>query len=223
MTSLCMARTSNSGSRSNPGTTAEACSSPTIFTLGRSTVQERLDHATGLIDRAGYLDLTAGLADIADFAAAMPTEGFYSSVNTAPGHVGAGLVFDRPEAVAEVLEALESRRAALVVVPSGTGKSALAWLAAYHSRHTVRWYGLRSLRQGDVGRIATLARRLEATTARPVGFVLDDAGRDTTDGWDDLIKEVEQTPGLFALATVREEDVFLLATATRIRPTSGCG
>lgn len=86
-----------------------------------------------------------------------------------------------------------------------------------------RWYRLRSLRQGDVGRIATLARRLEATTARPVGFVLDDAGRDTNDGWDDLIKEVEQTPGLLALAKVREEDVFLLATATRIRPTSGCG
>lgn len=195
---------------------------PAIFTLGRSTVQERLDHVTGLIDPAGYLDLTAGLADIADFAATMPIEGFYSGVNTAPGHVGAGLVFDRPEAVAEVLEALESRRAALVVGPSGAGKSALAWLAAYHSRHMVRWYRLRSLRQDDVGRIATLVRRLEATTARPVGFVLDDAGRDTTDGWDDLVKEVEQTPGLLALATVREEDVFLLATATRtraIRPT----
>jgi len=195
---------------------------PAIFSLGRTDVQERLDHAAGLIDPAGYLDLTAGLADVADFTAAMPAEGFYSGVNTAPGHVGAGLVFDRPEAVAEVLEALESRRAALVVGPSGAGKSALAWLAAYHSRHTVRWYRLRGLREGDVGRIATLAKRLEATTARPVGFVLDDAGRDATDGWDGLVKEVEQTPGLLALATVREEDLFLLATATRtraIRPT----
>lgn len=197
-------------------------SPPAISTLGRTDVQERLDHAAGLIDPTGYLDLTAGLADVADFTAAMPTEGFYSGVNTAPGHVGAGLVFDRPEAVAEVLEALESRSAALVVGPSGAGKSALAWLAAYHSRHTVRWYRLRGLRQGDVGRIATLAKRLEATTARPVGFVLDDVGRDATDGWDDLVKEVEQTPGLLALATVREEDLFLLATAARtraIRPT----
>lgn len=135
---------------------------PAIFSLGRTDVQERLDHAAGLIDPAGYLDLTAGLADVADFAAAMPAEGFYSGVNTAPGHVGAGLVFDRPEAVAEVLEALERRRAALVVGPSGAGKSALAWLAAYHSRHTVRWYRLRGLRQSDVGRIATLAKRLWA-------------------------------------------------------------
>lgn len=96
-------------------------SPPAIFTLGRTDVQERLDHAAGLIDPTGYLDLTSGLADVADFTAAMPTEGFYSGVHTSPGHVGAGLVFDRPEAVAEVLEALESRRAALVVGPSGAG------------------------------------------------------------------------------------------------------
>ncbi|WP_163233917.1 hypothetical protein [Caulobacter rhizosphaerae] len=192
-----------------------------VAMLGRTDVQARLDLARSLIDPAGYLALTAGLAELADFTTPLPVGGFYEGVNTAPGHVGAGLVFERPEAMADVLGALEERRAVLIAGPSGAGKSALAWLAAHHSRHAVRWYRLRGLLVADVGRVAELARRLDANPDRPVGFVVDDVGRDDTAGWDTLVREAETNPGVLLIGTVREEDLFLLSTASRtptVRP-----
>ncbi|MFG1352770.1 hypothetical protein [Xanthobacter autotrophicus] len=189
--------------------------------LGRSDVQARIDSLEGLIDPAAYLELTQGLADLADFATPLPGAGFYEGVNVAPGHVAAGLVFERAEPMADLLAGLEQRRVALVAGPSGAGKSALAWLAAHHTRHAVRWYRLRRLQPEDVARIALLARRLDVDPQRPVGFVVDDVGRADTAGWDALVREIESLPGVMAIGTVREEDVFLLATAARtptVRP-----
>lgn len=189
--------------------------------LGRSDVQARIDSLEGLVDPAAYLVLTQGLADLVDFATPLPEGGFYEGVNVAPGHVAAGLVFERAEPMADLLAGLERRRVALVAGPSGAGKSALAWLAAHHTRHAVRWYRLRRLQTEDVARIVLLAQRLDVGTQRPVGFVMDDVGRADTAGWDTLVREIESVPGLMAIGTVREEDVFLLATAARtpvVRP-----
>gem|GEM_PF-2537380 len=192
-----------------------SAASSAIAALGRSDVQSKIDSVQSLFDPDAYLTLTAGLAEMADFARPVQSEGFYEGVNTSPGHVGAGLVFERPEAMADVLSALEGRRVALIAGPSGSGKSALAWLAAHHSRHAIRWYRVRRLLLDDVGKLAALARRLDATPARPVGFVVDDAGRDDTAGWDMMVREVDANPGILLVGTVREEDVFTLETASR--------
>lgn len=190
--------------------------------LGSSDVQERIDAVSGVVDPAGYLTLTGGLCDIANFGESLASADFYSGVNVMPGHVGAGLVFERPEHTTEILEALESRRAALVAGPSGAGKSALAWLAAYHTRHAVRWYRVRRVGPEDVSRLVQLARILDARPERPVGFMVDDVGHEETAGWDALVRETEVLAGLLLLGSVREEDVFTLSTAARvpiIRPT----
>ncbi|MFY8210797.1 MAG: hypothetical protein ACOVOE_16010 [Caulobacter sp.] len=187
---------------------------PDVGRLGRTDVQRELDAVSSLIDPAGYLALTAGLADIADFASPMPGDSFYEGVNVAPGHVGAGLVFERPEATAALLEALGRRNAVLVAGPSGAGKSAVAWLTAYQSRHAIRWYRLRRVLPGDIARIAALAKRLDASPDRPIGLVVDDVGGEDTTGWDALVKEVEASAGLLVIGTAREEDLFVLKTAT---------
>jgi len=190
-------------------------------TLDRSDVQGLIDRTRTIVDPDGELRLTAGLAERADFKSPLPDTGFYEGVDVMPGHVGAGLVFARPEAIAQVVDALRSKRYGLIVGPSGSGKSALAWLCAHHTRHAVRWYRLRGLRGDDVAKLSMLAEFLQASVERPVGFVIDDVGRVETMGWDLLVREVEANPGLLAIATAREEDVFVLATAARtptVRP-----
>lgn len=184
--------------------------------IGATTVQAIIDSIGGIVDPQGYLSLTGGLCEVANFDEISTPADFYSGVNVVPGHVGSGLVFDRPHLTVEVLEALEAKRVALVAGPSGAGKSALAWLAAFHTRHAVRWYRIRKVAIEDIGRLAQLARLLDARTERPVGYMIDDVGRTSTAGWDALVRESESVPGLLLLGTVREEDVFTLSTASSV-------
>lgn len=191
-------------------------------TLGATDVQRQIDTAHGIIDPAGYLALTKGLCEIANFAEPLSSSDFYLGVDVLPGHVGAGLVFKRPTPMAEVLEALERERAVLISGPSGAGKSALAWLAAYHTRHAVRWYRVRHLRHEDVASLVQLVHLLEGTPERPIAFVVDDVGRENTSGWDELAFEAKAHAGIMLLGTIREEDLFTLETATKtrvVRPT----
>jgi len=208
------------GLRHRAGEAADANFSATAEAavgLDVATVQDEIDGVQAVVDPVGYAELTGGLCDLADFDAPLDTGGFYSGVDVQPGHVGAGLVFDRPETTESVFEALAAQRCALVAGPSGAGKSAIAWMSAFAMRHVVRWYRVRVLQAEDVGKLAQLARLLEATAARPVGFVVDDVGRDATAGWDVLVREVKATPVLLAIGTVREEDVLTLETGGQTR------
>lgn len=185
-------------------------------TLDASTVQAHLDALGRLSDPERWDRFADDLCVLAEFHAPVEKTDFYSGVNVMPGHVGAGLVFDRPAEVAGLTGALETGGAALVAGPSGAGKSALSWLAAYETRHAVRWYRVRDLNRDKVSRLLAFAIALDVDPARPVGFVVDDAGRDATGGWDFLVEEAANRPGLRVLGSVREEDVFLLATAGRV-------
>lgn len=184
--------------------------------IGATTVQAIIDSIAGIVDPQGYLSLTEGLCEVANFDEISTPADFYSGVNVVPGHVGSGLVFDRPHLTVEILEALEAKRVALVAGPSGAGKSALAWLTAFHTRHAVRWYRIRRVATEDIGPLVQLARLLDARIERPVGYMIDDVGRTSTAGWDALVRESESVPGLLLLGTVREEDVFTLTTASTV-------
>lgn len=189
--------------------------------LGATDVQRLIDGVQRVLDPLGRFKLADGLCEAANFHEALNAPDFYSGVNVMPGHIGAGLVFDRPAETADILEALEAQGAVLVAGPSGAGKSALTWLAAYHTRHAVRWYRVRRLGEPDVPRLVQLARLLDAGPGRPVGFVIDDVGRTGTAGWDMLVSEIQAIAGLLVLGSVREEDIFLLGTAATtpiIRP-----
>ncbi|WP_165191651.1 hypothetical protein [Caulobacter soli] len=193
-----------------------------VGSLGATEVQGRVDAIGALVDIKGHLALMATFCEIADFGASVQASDFYSGVDVVPGHVGAGLVFERPDLTAALLEGLEDRRSVLVAGPSGAGKSALAWLAAYQTRHAVRWYRVRSATSDDVAKLIQMARLLEVGPQRPIGLMIDDVGRDaSTSGWDQLVRETGFAPGLLVLGTVREEDVFPLQTLARtvvVRP-----
>jgi len=153
-----------------------------------------------------------GVAEPIDFVTPLDEERFFEGVNVLPGHIVAGLPIERPAEVSDLVEGLFVRRAALIRGPSGSGKSALLWLSAYSTRHTVRWFRIRSLREADVPSLVRLAKGARPTTRCPVGFAVDDLGNDWTSGWDRLLRELLVLPGVLLLGAVREEDTLLLAS-----------
>ena len=189
--------------------------------IGANDVQGVVDDVLRMVDRDGIeAAVSAGLCQPVTFAP-VDAPGFYDGVDVTPGHVGAGLVLDRPDVTAEVSRGLQRRGAALVAGPSGSGKSAVAWLAAHASRHAVRWYRVSRAAPEQVHLLVDLARAIEASAERPVGFVFDDLGRGLAGGWDGLRRAVADTPGVLMLGTVREEDLYLvadLASTALVRP-----
>jgi hypothetical protein len=210
--------------RQRVGTLADAnyravAASPAL--LDANDVQAVIDDVLALVDRDAILAaISIGLYEPVSFAP-VQSPGFYDGVDVVPGHIGAELVLDRPEVTAEVTRALQRRRSALVAGPSGSGKSACAWLAAHESRHAVRWYRVRRAPPDQAHLFLDLAKAIEASAERPVGFVFDDLGRDLAGGWDALQRAADSQPGILMLGTVREEDLYLindLAGTPLVRP-----
>lgn len=189
--------------------------------LVANDVQSTVDDVLALVDRDAVLTaISAGMCEPVSFTP-VQSPGFYDGVDVLPGHIGAGLVLDRPEVTAQVTRALQRRRSALVAGPSGSGKSACAWLAAHDGRHAVRWYRVRRAPPDQTHLLIDMAKAIEASADRPVGFVFDDLGRDLAGGWDALRSAADGQPGILMLGTVREEDLYLvndLAGTPLVRP-----
>ncbi len=157
-----------------------------------------------------------GVCQPVDFLTPIDDPGFYLGVDVEPGHVAAGLVSERPAGRLAIERGLQERRAALVVGPSGTGKSAMMWEAAHALRHTVRWFRVRQAEPSDMASIRQLMRTFRAAKDSPVGFVMDDVGRTGPETWDALLREAAAVPGVVMLGSIREEDVALIAERARI-------
>jgi hypothetical protein len=161
-----------------------------------------------------------GVAELVDFGAPIDDERFFSGVDVVAGHIVAGLPLLRPE-VQLLADGLAARQVALAVGPSGAGKSALIWLAAYTSRHDLRWYRVRRLRENDVAALVRLVKGLSPYGAK-VGFVIDDLGREDRAGFDHLVQELRNQPTACVLGACREEDLFIVTTAhsaAQVRPS----
>lgn len=159
--------------------------------------------------------LRDGVCEPVDFLTPLNDPDFYLGVDVEPGHIAAGLVSERPRSRSALVEGIEQRRAALVVGPSGAGKSALMWEAANTLRHTVRWFRIRRLGAADIPSLRQLVRTFRASEDSPLGFVMDDIGRNGSESWGDLLKEAMSVPGVVLLGSVREEDVTLIAERAR--------
>lgn len=184
--------------------------------LAVSDVQQRFDALQPLLTSAVVeAALTEGLCSAVDFLTPDENPLFYLGVDAQASHIAAGLVVERPELRAAVLEGLESRRNALIHGASGSGKSAVLWEAAYASRHAVRWFQVQRLPPAAIASLVQLARSRRATADAPVGFIIDDVGRGFSEGWTALTAEVNRTPGLLLLASVREEDRYPLVDSRR--------
>ena len=107
-------------------------------------------------------------------------------VKVKPGHVTANLVLNRPLDVSKVIDALRSRRHVLVSGPSGSGKSALVWLATTSAAGQMRWYdqitGLATA--ADAEAIIRFVRARRPTEMSPIGLVFDEVGSANSDLWD---------------------------------------
>jgi len=190
-------------------------------TLGATDVEAVVTAVLALSDPgAMFPAIAGGLCEPVSFEPQV-TPYFYEGVDVAPGHVASGLALDRPDLIAEIEGGLQRQRACLIAGPSGSGKSAAAWLFAYQNRHAVRWFRLRRAGPDDAKRIVQLARALEASPERPVGFVFDDVGRDLGGIWEAVARDLRYEPGVLLLGTIREEDLFLignLAATALARP-----
>lgn len=186
-----------------------------FLSLSTSDVTRRIDD---LISVLAVADLEAaiseGLCEAVDFVTPTPSADFYLGMDVQPGHLAAGLLVERPESRERVLNALESRRAVLIAGPSGSGKSGLMWQAARESRHTIRWFRIRTATEGDVPTLLRLAVAHRASEHAPIGFILDDVGRARAGLWDELASEAMTRPGIFLLGSLRQEDMFLVERRT---------
>ncbi|HVQ59793.1 MAG TPA: hypothetical protein VMS60_12870 [Solirubrobacterales bacterium] len=188
--------------------------------VSTSGIGRWIDELSEAIDPSALEEaVREGVAELVDFVTPIEDEGFYAGVDVVPGHVVAGLAVGRPE-VEGLLEGLESCGLALAIGPSGAGKSALIWLTAFANRHRYRWYRVRRLREEDVPALIRLANGL-APGHVPLGFVVDDLGRDDRAGFDLLIEELREHPQVVVLGACREEDLFLIGAgyrAAEVRP-----
>ena len=156
-----------------------------------------------------------GVCESVDFLTRLDDPNFYLGVDVEPGHLAAGLVSERPGTSLALMKGIEERRAALIVGPSGAGKSALMWETASKLRHTVRWFRIRRMSAADIPSIRQLIRSCRASEDSPVGFVMDDVGRNGSESWEALIKEAMAVPGVVLLGSIREEDIVQIAERAR--------
>lgn len=183
-----------------------------FLSLSVSDVEHEIERLAGVLS-IDDLDaaLRLGLCEPVDFLTPLNDSNFYLGLDVQPGHLAAGLLSERPDARARVLNALERQRAVLIAGPSGSGKSGLMWEVARESRHTVRWFRVRSVTEGDVAGLLRLADTFRATAHMPIGFVIDDVGRNRSGLWDTLAAEAATRPNVLLLGSLREEDMFLVA------------
>lgn len=151
-------------------------------------------------------------------------------VHVGAPHVAAGLLVPRVELTQQVVEVAAARRLAVIAGPSGSGKSALAYAAAYETRSLYRWQHVHSLTPtGRTGRdaVALLYARIESlrpSAYAPVGVLIDDAGRHDPDLLDRLLRRLADLPNVITIVSIREEDRFpvpLLSTIATITPMLG--
>ncbi len=83
-----------------------------FLTLSLSDVEREIERLAGVLS-ADDLDaaLKRGLCEPVDFLAPLNDANFYLGADVQPGHLAAGLLSERPDARARVLEALERQRA----------------------------------------------------------------------------------------------------------------
>lgn len=188
--------------------------------LTPNEVARLLDEGQRLVDVASIeAPLRTGVCEYIDFETPVHDPAFYLGVDVVAGHIAAGLVADRPAEVDRCLETIERTGIAIVTGPSGVGKTAVAYLAAYSTRDLVRWIRVREA--GSVFDLIKLTEALRASRHAPIGLLVDDIGRIDASMWDSLVQRAREHEGVYVLGTTREEDLDLLVEAAEslvVRP-----
>jgi hypothetical protein len=100
-------------------------------------------------------------------------EQFLAGVDVRPLHIAAGLDIARPTELSEVRQGLIDRRYALIVGPSGSGKSGVLWRSAYDlTAERVRAFCVRSLSSDQVGALLRYEEDFRPSLAVRQGVVV---------------------------------------------------
>lgn len=160
------------------------------------------------IDRA----LASGTLAPVDFSKPISEPAFYQGIKVTPGHVAAGLVFNRPIDRENVTRLLKQRRHVLISGPSGAGKSALLWSSVESLIGDIRWYQITSRAiVADADAIIRFLRARRPTESSPIGIAFDEIGSTNADLWDVLVRELRNIPPVYFLGAVRKEDTSLIS------------
>lgn len=149
-----------------------------------------------------------GLVEFIDFTVKADTDEvrFLKGVDVEPAHVAAGLDVPRPRELNQIAEALRRERYALIVGPSGSGKSALVWRTARDHAGLVRPVRVRRVPENDVDTIARWAALQAPSAAAPLLVCADNLGRPHSAGWEELSARLLALPGVLLVGAVRHED-----------------
>ena len=155
--------------------------------------------------------LIFGALEPIDFYTPVHEPNFYQGVKVRSGHVAAGLVFDRPSDMKNIVQQLILRRHVLVSGPSGAGKSALMWLTAKDLAGEFRWFqitGIATMTHADA--IVRFIRARRPTETSPIGLAFDEVGSACSDLWNALVRELRGLSSVYFLGSVRQEDIALI-------------
>lgn len=169
---------------------------------------EDVQRATDLTRLSRAVD--AGVCEFADFAHGTPDDltTFFSGVAVLPSHIASGLDVLRVSETEQALEALSRSRQALIVGPSGTGKSALLWRTASMIADGSRVIRVtRVSSDADVALLVDHIAALAPEASRPVIVCIDDLGRARTAAWPAARDELLAMTGVSVLGGCRQEDL----------------
>jgi len=156
--------------------------------------------------------LVSRVLEPVDFLTPIIEPGFYQGVKAKPGHVAAGLIIGRPTETNSILGSLKQQRHLLIVGPSGSGKSALMWLAANSLASWSRCFQI-TVKAGaqDADAIIRFLRARRPKELSPIALLFDEVGARNSNLWDILVSELRGLPNVNLLGSIRNEDVNLIA------------
>lgn len=162
------------------------------------------------VDVAG-LDaaVAAGVCAPADFlvGSGLTAVEFYAGVDGSPAHIAARLDVPRPVEVDEIRSAAQQERYALLVGPSGSGKSVLLWRAARDAVPGARVVRVRRLRTpAEADMLVRHVRLLRPSLASPVVVAADDLGRPAMAAWPAAAGDLRDSTGVVLIGACRAED-----------------
>lgn len=144
---------------------------------------------------------------------------FYLGVDGAPAHIAQGLDVIRANEMDQITQAAQGERYAILVGPSGSGKSVLLWRAARDVILGARVVRVLRVANGEDTRL--LIRHIELlhpTDTSPVVVAADNLGRPRTSAWPEAVAALREIPHVFIIGAAREEDFtpHLLSGSTRV-------
>jgi len=156
--------------------------------------------------------LTSGILDPVNFNDPVSEPTFYQGVKVTPGHITAGLAFDRAADREKITHILHQHRNVILSGPSGAGKSALLWLSVKNLSSEFRWYQVNA--HADASSADAIIRCIRArrpTESSPIGLAFDEVDSTNVDLWNILTGKLKGIPSVYFLGSIRYEDVALIS------------